>query len=179
MTVETTKAGRKRWLLAGVATAALLLVIVGILGLYIWLTQPPIPRSIVNELDFSPMVLVNNQSGRMWVTNYTYDKETKLFSFILHRQPNESFTFSEQSTPSEFSDVPDFYQKLLDKLNSYSTVQTFNGAVNLTKPPGGTTTGIVVTQKGVLMFIKSTGAEPSQDDWRSVVESLDIYKIQN
>ncbi len=175
---RASKSKKRRLIVIPIGAVLFLLAVGATTAVSKWYNRSPIPETIQNELTFSPFILVDGQDGKMLTTSYKYDKKNELLSFVIHRAPSEQFTLSEQPTPDEFGDIPTFYPKLLDKLNSYSTVQTSNGTLNLTRPSGGAITGIL-NARGILMFVRSDGATPTDDDWRIVVESLDIYKVQH
>lgn len=173
--VATEKKPKRLWLLVAVTAIVLSAVTLGILLQL--RSQPPIPAEIQQQLDFSPFIVVsNNKNSKVVVTSYKYDKSNMLLSFIIV-YGGETFTVSEQSSPSEFTDIPDAYQKLLDELNSYETVQTFNGPLSLTHPKADPLTTGLLNSSGVLMFIRANQQSVSDGDWRNIVESMSIYKI--
>lgn len=85
-------------------------------------------------------------------------------------------TVSMQPTPEGFVDVPQAFDKLVEKMNQYSVFESLNGKVYLTKPQelnGGQTA--VMNAKGTLLFAKPIG-DLTDDQWRSFFNQLDVVK---
>jgi hypothetical protein len=155
------------WGVAGVVTLGV--VIVGVLLAF--RPQVPLPVDITKQLSF-PLVYPPTK------TSYTMDKKSASYSasakvLIFHaKADNLDLTISEQATPDTINDIPEYYPKLIEKLNGYSDFDSLNGKVSLTHPKelnGGQTA--VFNGKGTLMFVKPSH-DMSNDEWRTFFNSL-------
>jgi hypothetical protein len=159
--------------------SVLVLLIVAGSSLVIWEFQhkpQPVAADIVKQLSFSPFVVTKGSGAT--VLSQKYDPTSQVYFFVMETADGKRFTVSEQSTPVNFSEIPELYTKLLDGLNKYDTVETVNGTVSLTHPKTGGAQA-VLNEKGVLMFVRSDSGElSSKAAWKRVVESFDIYKLQ-
>ena len=168
---------RRVWLT--VAIVAAVLIIGGGAGLFVTSrNRQPIPAGISKQLSFSPFVLAKSRAGGATAGSYKYDKSQGVFSFVLMLPNKHAFTVSEQASPQNFSEIPGLYTKLLDGLNQFDTVSTFNGTLTLTRPGGNAEAG-VLNDKGVLMFIRTTAKQVGKDEWKQVTEMMDIDKLNN
>jgi hypothetical protein len=89
---------------------------------------------------------------------------------------NNLITISEQSSPPQFSEVPDSYAKLLQSLNQYAVYESANGTFYLTKPTelkGGQ--AAVMNAKGVLLFAKPT-QDLSDKQWKQLFNDLSLVR---
>jgi hypothetical protein len=91
-------------------------------------------------------------------------------------QSGTSVSINEQATPDIFSEVPQYFPSLLDKLNRYASFDTANGTVYLTKPKelkGGQQA--VLNSNGTLLF-----AHPNHpltnDQWRRFFNTMQSVK---
>lgn len=134
----------------------------------------PIPQSISRQLGFSPF-LVTKESGAT-VLSQKYDPGSQVYFFVIQTPDGKKYTVSEQSTPVNFSEIPELYTKLLDGLHKYDTVETVNGTVSLAHPQQDQSEAIL-NEKGVLMFVQSDSGDVSKAIWKHVIESFDIYKL--
>jgi hypothetical protein len=89
----------------------------------------------------------------------------------------KSLTFAEQSTPQNFVDIPQAYDKLIESLNSYSSFDSFYGKVDLTHPKElKGQQSAAMNSKGTLMFIHPTNGDLSTDQWKQLFNNLSIVK---
>ena len=83
---------------------------------------------------------------------------------------------SEQATPQVFNDIPEYYPKLIEKLNGYSDFDSVLGKVSLTKPKElNGAQSAVFNGKGTLMFVRPNQSL-SDDDWRQFFDQMTIWK---
>ena len=159
------------WAIGSVVVLGLL--IGGIL--FLLRPQTPIPDAMYKKLDFS-LFYPDPTSG------YTID--SKLVSFdasakvlVFHaKKSGQDMLISEQSTPPVFNDIPEYYPKLIEKLNGYLDFDSLNGKVSLTKPKElNGVQSAVFNGKGTLMFVKPNHAL-SDDDWRQFFNQMTIWK---
>lgn len=105
-------------------------------------------------------------------TSTKYSTEDKVYSYVVSKKGVADLTISLQPTPESFTDVPQVYEKLVEKMRQYTAFDSIQGKVYLTRPVelnGGQTA--VMNAKGVLMFVKPN-AELSDDEWKSFFNSL-------
>jgi len=150
--------------LAGLGIAAIVVLLL--------LPKPPIPGSIKKQLASTLLVpkdsrfLVDRQSAK-------YDASLKLLTFnttVFGKQ----VVISEQPSPSTFTDIPDYYSKLVNGMNDYSDFDTAVGTIHLTRPIQlGGKQAAVLNAKGTLLFAKSA-TDLSDDQWRQFFNTFDI-----
>jgi hypothetical protein len=158
--------------------SVLVLLIVAGIALVVWEIQhkpQPVAKSISKQLSFSPFVATKGSGAT--VLSQKYDPTSQVYFFVMQTADGKKFTVSEQSSPVNFSEIPELYTKLLDGLHKYDTVETLNGTVSLAHPKTGESQAIM-NEKGVLMFVRSDSGELSKTAWKQVIESFDIYKLQ-
>jgi hypothetical protein len=139
--------------------------------------EKPVPEAIAKQLKFSPLVLekpVTKEGPAM--SDFKYDAKEQVYSYIVRPTDSQTVTVSQQASPPSFSEVPEQYMKLLDGLNRYSTVETVNGTVYLTRPKQGQQVA-VMNERGVLMFARLNNGSLTNEDWKKLLERLNIYKI--
>ncbi len=137
--------------------------------------QATIPSHIKNQLDFIVLYPLDNEDTVMDRSTIKYDTRTKVLSFVITSYGVKN-TITEQATPEAFNDIPQYYQKVIDQMNGYSSFDTDIGKVNLTRPAhlNGEQVAVMNT-KGVLLF-----AHPSKDltqsEWRKFFNNLQVIK---
>ncbi len=137
----------------------------------------PVPEAIVRQLKFSPFVFEEPiVQGGPAMSDFKYDSEAQVYSYIVRPTNSQTITVSQQSSPPSFSEIPEQYTKLLDGLNRYSTIETVNGTVYLTRPKQSQQVA-VMNERGVLMFARLNKGSLTNEDWKSLIERLNIYKI--
>lgn len=149
------------WMVSGaLLLGALVMTLVVVLK-----PQSPIPADVLSRLNF-PVFYPDS------VTGYEVDKDSVAYNahakvLIFHtKSSSQDFTISEQATPDEFNDIPDYYSKLIDKLHGYSNFDSVNGKVSLTRPEEFKgAQQAVFNGKGTLMFVHPAH-EMSDSDWR-------------
>jgi len=147
-----------------------ILLIVG--SLVVWLTrpQPVIPKSIQKKAAFT--IYIPGSDNKIDRSSIGYNSSNGVLIFTANENDN-AYTFSEQGIPDAFHDSDQIYPALLSKLHEYSEIQTFLGAVALTKPSelNGLQSAVIKTSD-TLMFIK-VKKNISDDSWKSFISSLE------
>jgi hypothetical protein len=162
----------KRWLIF--LGAAVAVVAIAWAGFYLYSLNQPIPQKTLKEAGYGiwyPTSKGLNLKVDRGTIKYTHTGPDKLVSFIA-RSETQNLTFTEQPQPESFNDVPQLYEKLIEKLRGYSNFDSVNGTVSLTRPEelkGGQTA--VMKSKGTLVFIKPE-TDLSADDWRKIMNNL-------
>jgi hypothetical protein len=137
-----------------------------------------VPEEIASQLDFSPFVVMTPKKNNMQVYSYKYDPDTKTLSYIVRLHDSRQLTFNEQASPSNFDEIPELYSKLLDGLNRYADISTSNGRLYLTRPKDGKQVG-VLNERGVLLFVRANTQDLSEQQWKSLIERLEIEKFND
>jgi hypothetical protein len=139
--------------------------------MWLW-PKPLIPKNIKNEVT-STIFLPKSPQVANDRSTVKYDNNLKLLSFQSTVFGVHS-TISEQPTPQQFVDIPETYAKVLDSWNQYSSFDSAQGTVYLTKPKNnGNKQAAVMNSKGTLMFI-TPDKDLSGDQWRQFFNSLQI-----
>jgi hypothetical protein len=157
------------------ATVAILILLVTVVAAGIALAPKPVlPKSITKQTTFT--VFVPTTSEIMVDTASTkYDAKLKLLSYNATVN-GIHIVLSMQPTPESFADIPQFYDKVVAKMNEYSKFESINGTVHLTRPIdlGGKQTAVVDT-KGTLIFVKPE-SDLTDDQWRQFFKNIDVLR---
>ncbi len=145
-------------------------------GVFLHVRSPQIiPAQIKQQLDFLIFLPEGDQSSHIDRQSFKYDANLKVFSVVI-TSFNVKNTISEQATPDSFNDIPGYYDKLTEKLNSYASFDTDLGKVYLTRPDElkGKQSAVMNT-KGTLMFA-SPDKNLTDSQWRQFFNSLSVIK---
>jgi hypothetical protein len=155
----------------------LVITVTLLLGLIInGLRSSVIPSKIKNEVDYVIYYPGKNTDWAVDASTFKYDPTSKVISYVAH-YGSATITIAEQSTPQNFTDIPEAYAKLTEKLNEYSSFDSLYGKVSLTKPEEfkGDQTA-VINSKGTMMFIHVTSGKISDDQWKKLFDNLYIIR---
>ncbi len=158
---------------------AIIIPVLAILGLGSFFTwrwyegKHPIPATITREVTF-PIFYPNAANITVTKSTIEYSSSAQALSFVGFENGNTKLIFSEEPTPSQFTDIPGYYPALLNNMNEYSDINTINGEVYLTKPESvdGNEAG-VLNAKGTLMFIRAE-ANLTTNQWRQIFNNVSI-----
>jgi hypothetical protein len=162
----------KRGILIG--AGALLLIGIGSLITYT-ITRPKnaLPASVSQQLTFSPFVATSN--SKQTVSRYQVSKvENGTQTLTYHIATSGSdVTVTQYVQPSQFTDIPNYKEQFLSNIiNQYATVQTSSGVIYLGRADKQNNHQIgVMLEKGLLLFLNPT-EELSEEQWRSIGNSL-------
>jgi len=161
----------KKILIIGVA--CLLIIIIGSLLTYTLLkTSPILPKQISKQLNFVPFV-PNKTEAPSGLSNLSYNSKTQVLTYKVNYN-GSTITVTEQSTPQQFSDVPQAYSTLVTSLQSQDTFDTPNGTVDITTPKELKGVQVaVMNSKGALFFAK-TNKNMSTDTWKQFFINLTL-----
>lgn len=141
-------------------------------------SQSPIPQDIRKSATFDLYYpSANHDSWQLKKGSVTYNAQSRNVIMTLeNNDKSNSIIFSQQATPDTFSDMPNYYQKLLDTLHQYEEFDSGIGKVTLTRPDelkGGQSA--VVNTKSTLIF-----AHPTKDltnvEWANLFNKLEIVR---
>lgn len=162
-----------RWRLLAILGITLLVSSGAVISYKILKKPPAIPTAISTQLSYGAFIPAQGKPGSSLPQQVKYDSSQKLLTYNLDYE-NVNLIVSEQPTPESFSDVPQAYPALLDKLHQRDTIDTINGQLTITYPKelnGGQTA--VMNSKGTLIFVRPN-ANLSTDQWRKFFNSLVI-----
>jgi hypothetical protein len=160
------------------AAIVLGLIIGGTVSAVLAFSQSPIPQGIRKSATFDLYYPSANPDGwRLKKDSATYTAQSRNVIMTLENSDrSNSIVFSQQATPDTFTDVPDYYQKLLDNLHQYNEFDSGIGKVTLTRPDelkGGQSA--VANTKSTLIF-----AHPTKDltnaEWANLFNKLEIVR---
>lgn len=153
-------------------------IVVGLatVGWFVWyLRQPIIPIGIHKQLSFSPLAYVGG--GDYKADSYKYDSKEKILSYTIKSDDGNVITVTEQSQPPQFTEIPEYKDKFLDNvMKRYSSVQSSNGVVYLTRPLNQKKQVGVIIDKGLLVFM-SANKDLSEEEWTRLVDRLELERI--
>lgn len=101
-----------------------------------------------------------------------YDAESKLLSYVITSESQQlRLIVSEQPSPEMFADIPETYQKFVEKLLPVVTFENKVGKVTITQPNElkGEQSAVLNAQ-GTLMFVRSK--KLPEDQWRRIMAAI-------
>lgn len=135
-----------------------------------------IPKTIMQHIAYQVYIPIKDSSlWKISKESIKYDGNQNLLSMTIMSTDNQVY-ITEQNTPAIFTDVPQYYPALLDKLNQYAAIQTNLGEVALThlkELNGGQTA--VYNLHGTLMFARPKN-NLSNTEWQQLFNSLIVIK---
>lgn len=138
-----------------------------------------LPSAIATQLNFSPLVL--SKAPNLRADSYKYDKTNGVLSYVVRdKTTNQHVTVTEQQQPAQFTEITGYQDQFLTNVIQQSeTVQTSNGTVYLGHPSKQPNQQIaVIIDRGLLVFFTpQSSAQLDSNQWRTLVEQLQIQKI--
>lgn len=131
-------------------------------------------KGLTTELTFPVIQPKATSSFRVDQETIKYSESDKVYSYVLNQLGGTKLTVSLQPTPEGFTDAPQVFDKLIEKLRGYSSFDSIQGKVFLTHPVelnGGQTA--VMNTKGTLMFVKPEG-QLTDDEWKIFFNTLEV-----
>ncbi len=131
-----------------------------------------IPQTLQQHIAFQ--IYAPNTKQSPWTVpknSVTYNDQTGILTIVANSASN-SMSMSEQQSPQIFTNIPQYYPTLLNKLNEYNQVQSNLGTVALTKPTElhGEQTA-VLNSNGTLVFVRPKH-NISEPDWTNFFNNL-------
>lgn len=164
-----------------IAICGLLLVGSGAAITYV-ITRPKnaLPASISKEINFSPFVVAAN--SKQTASGYQLTKtETGSQSLVYHiTVSGTDVTVTQSLQPSQFVDIPNYKDQFLSNVfNQYATVQTASGVIYLGRAEKMQNHQFgVMIDKGLLVFL-NPATELTDQQWRTIGNSLTIENTAN
>ncbi len=153
----------------------LVIALVGGVGVIVFLLSqntPIIPRPIAKQLNFAIYWPTQNTDVSASRSSIKYDSKDSIFSYVTNINSTPA-TITEQPTPDEFNNIPDYYSTLITHLNNYDTFSALPGTVYLTKPKGVSGETAVMNSGGTLLFVHASSNLPA-NQWRAFFNDLSI-----
>jgi hypothetical protein len=157
--------------IVGVVVLSIGFAVVGYLALW---PRGPIPKEIMQQIDYG-VYFPDLGKYKIDESSIKYDSVNKGISYeVRTTQPGNVLTVSQQTVPETFIDIPQYYEKVVEQMGSYSTLETTIGKVSLTKKPvPGSKQIAVMREKGTLVFIQAD-KDQTNDDWRKFLNTLQL-----
>jgi hypothetical protein len=153
-----------------VVVLALGIVVVGLLIIHG--QQSPIPAAIERQANFAIMYPDGSAGYDVAANTVSYNSSANGLIFHVRNKSGLDVTVTEQATPAQFDDIPQYYPTLIEKLRGYGQVDSVNGKVDLTHPVElNGAQSAVFNGKGVLMFARPS-RDMSEGDWLVFFNSL-------
>ena len=153
-----------------------LIVLLGGAATLIWFLWPRPIFSAALKKQVSFVILEPGSGTVIDRKSINYNSSNGVLTFDAKLASNNSVVITEQASPSEFSDIPEVYNRITEKLNTYSSFDSVYGKVYLTKPTqlkGGQSA--VMDGQGTLTFMHPQNGL-SDDDWRRLFNGLNLIK---
>lgn len=133
-----------------------------------------LPPAVASKVTFPVFMPDGEATATYDQTTVSYQADADVLSYTAKLAGGEELYINQQPTPESFIDIPQAYDKLIASLQPYSTFDTANGRVSLTKPKElNGKQSAVMNAKGTLMFIRSE-TDLSDSQWRQVFNNLKI-----
>lgn len=163
-------------ILIGISVA--IAVLAGVFGALIYADhQRPVSSGVLKDATFT--VYLPAENDETWSVDRStvqLSKETQVLTMTM-RSESATVVITQQATPDPFRDIPNYYEKLLDKLHQYAEIQTAVGKVVLTRPDElkGGQSAVINTSKGTLMFAHP-GRDMSESEWKQYFDALRVAR---
>ena len=160
---------RKKAVIA-LLVAGLVIALISIAGYLLW-PKPILPQAVTKQATFTVYV-PSSQEVKIAPDTAKYDKDLKLLSYNVSINGINS-VMSMQPVPESFTDIPQYYDKVVAKMNEYTKFESINGTVYLTRPTdmGGKQLAVMNT-KGTLLFVRPDN-DLTDDQWRLFFKNID------
>lgn len=157
------------------------IVLLVLIGSFVYMRNDsdPIPSSLRKQASYVIFV-PSTASWKIDEKKLYFDKAAQVLHLTAYNNTTKTtLTITQQATPSQFTDVPQFFPALLDRLNQYESFGTLNGTINLTKPTElqGRTEAIL-NRDGTLLFAYSR-PEMATKEWRKLFNDMRELKPLN
>ncbi len=167
-----------KFIAVGLALIVVVAVVGGIFAFRAWQQSKQfVPSDIKRQVTFTLFKPASTSDIIADKSTIKYDPKIKSLSYRATQKGSfTNLTFSFQEAPEAFTDIPQAYDKFADDLHQYSSFDSIQGKVSLTKPSelqGGQSA--VMNAKGTLMFIKPD-KNLSDDEWKQLFSNLDVVK---
>lgn len=170
--------GRRRYRVSSIMMAVILVVIAGAaitasLIIFNVFRGSPLPDNIAKNVDY--VVFIPDDPWTFDKNSMTFNDKAKVLS-ITATNGNSKLSISQQLTPAQFIDVPQYFPTLLQKLGQYDSFGTSKGTVYLTHPQEfAGKTQAVLNENGTLLFAAPSN-ELTPKEWREFFNNLQIVK---
>ena len=154
------------------ATTALVVLGLAWAGMW-WLSRPPIPASIAKQLHFGVYYPASAKTVTINESSWTYNDKLAQCVFTV-QYAGRSITFSQQAVPAQFTDIPEFYSKYLDKLRSSGSFENSQGRVYITRPLEVDRQTAVLNNRGTLLYAQADKDLP-ESDWKYLMGHLKFF----
>lgn len=155
------------WAVAGVTGVGLVAIIVLLVA-----PKNPLPPPVVKQMN-STLFVPQASGSEIDRDSAKFDADTKLLSYNS-TYSGVRMVISEQPTPAQMTEIPQFFDKFVDAMNAYDTFDVNAGTVHLTKPASlGGKQAAVLNSKGTLLFVKPD-KDLSSGQWRKFFTHLAI-----
>jgi hypothetical protein len=134
-----------------------------------------IPIAIKSQISFPILYPSSNSIMNIKASSIKYNAPNQQLTFVAN-YGGGTVSFSEQSTPSSFVDVPAVYTSLVSKLNEYDSFDSVNGSVYMLHPKElmGSQSAVMNT-KGTLLFARPS-FNITVSRWKEIFNNLVILK---
>lgn len=163
-------------------SSALFIAVVTAGYLYFVRDVNPIPQSIRQQLNFSPLVIPISAPKDISSREYkfsTMEDGTKVLTYIINLA-NDSITVTEYAQPPQFTEIADYKDRFLaNVIEQYDSVQTSNGTIYLGRQSRQDKKQVGVMLERGLLVLMSPQDDLTKDQWRVIGDNLNLQKIDN
>lgn len=162
---------KTKWIIGG---AVVLTFGAGLIG-WLWLSRPLFSHKIRQQVNFVILYPANSSVTTLDRKSIKYDSTEKILTYNASIGTNQLIV-TNQATPSNFTDIPQLFDKVIGGMHPYVTFDSSNGKVSLTRPPNTNNQQVaVLNNHGTLMFVRANH-DLSEDQWRKFFNNLNELK---
>lgn len=173
---QVPKTHKKRKLII-VLTLFIVIVAGFVLTYFKFMKHTPVISPFIKSQVSTPIFLPSQKDYKVDPQSVTFDTREKLLTFTATNIGDGStVVVTQQPTPDTFTDIPQYFDKLVEAMGQYKQFDSLNGKVTLTKPTElkGSQTA-VLNQNGTLLFARPS-RDLTDDDWRRFFNGLVLNK---
>jgi hypothetical protein len=139
----------------------------------------PISSDISKKASFSILYLPNEDPQKdTWVidrSSILYDSSASTL-FITYKSGDNKIVVSQQATPDAFKDIPNYYQKFLDKFHQYRDISTSIGTITLTHPEELKGKQSAVAHIKDTLLFANPDKDLSEEEWKGFFNAFEIIR---
>lgn len=157
-------------------TGVLMMAAVGGLILHERSKNTLIPASVQEQISYG-VYLPEDSDIRIQPDSVEFEPQSKGISYVMQAaKTGDKYTVSQQATPEEFTDIPEYLPKLIERMGNYATIDTVLGKVYLTKKQEADSKQIaVMNEKGTLVFVQAD-RDLTNNEWRALFKNFQLEK---
>lgn len=160
----------------GIVIVALVFAVATFVGVKWYLqSRELIPSKIINQANFLVFAPSGSTAVSIEKSSIKLDSNPQLLSFVVFIDGTK-VAITEQQEPESFTDAPEVYTQLLNKMREYQEFNSGFGTIALTLPVElNGNQAAVVDSKGTLLFAQPSKGL-SEDQWLKIFNNMKLVQ---